>query len=214
VRLLNHVTDPELAVRFAESICCHAYKGRGQSNDSVRKMLDAVDWKHCQKHGLPALVAMKLAGCWLNGCARVLLSIRISVDVSDTYPGTSDYGSRVSEEDLPILKSILNFVTSVFREEDQFTLKCMSGPNDQTKVLAHFRRLYTWAQKIREAVLRGGDSFDLYLATKLIKEKDSIPLSIIRFLAAQDEDLWARLDKTLLEFRMSLLCDTSASKLE
>ncbi len=208
------MTDTKLAVRFAESICCHAYKGRGQSNDSVRKMLDAVDWKHCQRHGLPALVAMKLAGCWLNGCARVLLSISISVDVSDTCPGTSDYGSRVSEEDLPILKSILNFVTSVFRKEDQLALECMSGPNDQTKVLAHYRRLSTWAQKIREAVLHGGDSFDHYLATKLIQDKDSIPLSFIRFLAAQDEDSRAGLDKTLQEFRISLLCDTSASKLE
>jgi hypothetical protein len=204
VRLLNHVTDTELAVQLAENICWHAHRGQRQSNDSVRKMLDAVDWKHCQKRGLPALVAMKLAGCWLSSW--------ISVDVSDTYPGTSDYGSRVSEDDLPILKSILNFATSIFKEEDPLALKCMSGPNDQTRFLAHYRRLSNWAEKIREAILHGGDSFDLHLATRLIKDKDAIPISFIRFLAAQDED--SRADKTRQEFRMSLLCDTSARKLE
>ena len=214
--LLNHVTDTELAVRFAESICGHAHKRHGQSNDSVRKMLDAVDWKHCQQQGLSALVAMKLAGCWLNCCAGVLLSISISVDDSDAFPGNSYYGPRISEGDLPILRSILNFAMSVFKEENPLALKCMSGQNHQTQVLAHYKKLATWAEKIREAVLRGGESFDVYLATKLIKDEDSIPLSFIRFLAEQDEDSKAGLDKTrvLQAFQTSLLSDISASKLQ
>ena len=74
-RLLNAVTATGLAVKLADNVCSHAQQGWALPGNNLKEMTHAVDWENCDRKGLPALIALKLAGFWLEYNARVLFYV-------------------------------------------------------------------------------------------------------------------------------------------
>ena len=179
-RLLNAVTATGLAVKLADNVCSHAQQGWALSGNNVKEMTHAVDWENCDRKGLPALIALKLAGLWLEYNARVLL--HVASDDDTPYAGHSKY---LDKESLRTVESMLKFVISALRESDHLTKSLLEAVDDGRDILPRFRRHANWARKLSEAVRVEAGSCERRLADELYRANDSIPLAFIRFLTAE-----------------------------
>jgi hypothetical protein len=177
LRLLNAATDTGLADQLAEKVWSHAAK-------NAWEMIHVVDWKNCDQKGLPALIALKIASCWLESCAQQLH--HIASDISVTYP---DYSLSYPRADLGTLESILNFALFAWRKAEQTSdhalMSLVETKFENHKILDRFRRHAAWTQKMSKAVRFEAGFCERFLAQELYESNDSIPLVFIRFLTAE-----------------------------
>jgi len=208
LRLLNAVTDTGLAHELAENVWTHAAK-------NSREMIHNVDWKNCAQTGLPALIALTLAGCWLESYAKELL--HIAIDVGETY---HDYSLSYPKADLVILESILNFALSARRKAEQTNYFALTSLVEQkfenNIILDRFRRHAAWTQKMSKAVRFEVGSCERqvrHLEKQLCDSKDSIPLVFIRFVTAEIVEAQEVHNEGVAQvYRKILLGGTDASK--
>ena len=135
IRLLLHVQDQELAIGLVEKICMHASAKKGTrsaAREDKGRLVKAIHWgfaKGSELAFLPALIAIRLGGIWLDSTvAHVEKLSRLSHDDDDYRIAVAE--SQMLEADLDLLRDILDFASQIIREEKPIALNCVE-PNSK-----------------------------------------------------------------------------------
>ena len=205
--------DKNLAVRLADKILKHASAGYATRNRNLMcKQADtlayAVDWPHVPEKFLPTLIAIRLAGTWLDGRVPGVLDLNRIGNSNDDNHKISNGEPQMQDRDVKMLTHILEFATKFFKNSSCDV--AWEYVETNTKVLQNYKQHARWAQKMRQAVTHGFESENA-LARMLMKDKDSIPLSFISFLSSESADR-AQTDRAAEVYHAILLGDTPSDK--
>ena len=177
--------DKDLAVRLSDAICKHANAGHSDVNKMHRLgdvLARAVDWSHVPESFLPTLVAMRLAGTWLDSKVPGVQHLNHNSNLNNDDHQVSNCDQQMQDCDLKMLANILQFTSDVFNSPSRdLDLECI---DQNTSVLRSYKQHVLWAGKMRLAVTEGFAS-ESTLAKMLTSENDSIPLSFISFLSSR-----------------------------
>jgi len=205
--------DKKLAVGLADKILKHACAdctNHAKIHYQADALARAVDWVHLPQNFLPTLIAVRLAGVWLDRRVPGVKDLDQSSISNDEIRKISNCELQMPDRDILMLRKILQFVYEVFKNPSRdVDLECIA---QHTIVLQSYKKHVRWAQKMRHAVNRGFES-ETVLAKMLDSEKDSIPLCFISFLSSQPIDQ-VQTDGAAEVYHAILLGDTPSDELK